>query len=355
MNTAELQFNIIFTPSTAEYLSPFIRSLLNWTDCQYRITSNGCGPDEQAVLKDLCDTDERLEYLTISEDEMLQHGVALNWLLERTDSPWFCFMDSDILATGPYLDTIAKYMGNYDVFSTGYPLWHAPEDITLPRHFRRLHGIHFDTSDGKGLGSTYFAVYDKAVLTEIMNATDAGFQIYRWEQVPERHQKTLRDIGLDKLEYDTGMLLMSLMYAYGVKFAAEDIKEVCHLGGFSSRAEDQPASYYRGKPDEIAATLLNGKLAGPLLFLADCWYAYRRASPGVTPEESKSLPFSERRLIEARIRKRRHTARYFKALIQSLLADTQPPPPPVLGYAPAERRIADAALRVAEIYKGLPE
>jgi len=355
MDTSELQFNIIFTPYTVEYLSPFIHSLLKWSDCRYRIVSNGCGPEEQSQLEDLCTRDARLDYLVLSEDEMLQHGVALNWLLERTDSPWFCFMDSDILATGPYMETIAKYMKNYDVFSSGYPLWHAPEDITLPKHFRRLHGIHFDTSDGKRLGGTYFAVYDKTVLTGAMEKLDVDFQIYRWEQVSPRHQRTLREIGLDKLEYDTGMLLMSLMYAYGTKFAAEDIKEICHLGGFSSRAEDEAAFYYRGQADRIAVKLFNGALAAPLLYLADCWYAYNRPSPGVTPEESKSLPLNERRLIEARIRKRRNTARYFKAQMQSLLADTPAPPVPPLGYAPAEQRIAEAAVAVAELYKGEPQ
>jgi hypothetical protein len=351
MDTSKLQFNIIFTPFTVEYLSPFIHSLLKWTDCQYRIVNNGCGPKEQAVLRDLCATDERLEYLSFSEDEMLQHGVALNWLLERTDSPWFCFMDSDILATGPYLESIAKYMDNYDIFSSGYPLWYAPEDITLPEHFRRLHGIHFDTSDGKRLGGTYFAVCDKDKLTAAIESMDVDFQIYRWEQVPERHRKTLTNVGLDKLEYDTGMLLMSLMHAYGARFASENIPDICHLGGFSSRAGDEPAFYYRGKADRIAVEWLGGRFAVPLLFLADSWYAYSRPSPGVTVEENKTLPFHERRMIEARIRKRRNTARYFKALMQSLQAGTPPPQVPVLGHPPAERRIADAAIKVAEIYR----
>jgi hypothetical protein len=351
MDTSELQFNIIFTPHTAEYLSPFIHSLLKWSDCQYRIVNNGCGPEAQAILKDLCATDERLEYLSFSEDEMLQHGVALNWLLERTDSPWFCFMDSDILATGPYLESIAKYMANYDVFSSGYPLWSAPEDITLPEHFRRLQSIHFDTADGKRLGGTYFAVYSKDKLTAAIESMEVDFQIYHWEQVPERHRKTLTEIGLDKLEYATGMLLMSLMHAYGTRFSSENIPQLCHLGGLSSRAEDEPAVYYRGKADRIAAEWLGGALAAPLLFLADSWYARSRPSPGVTVEESNSLPFHERRLIEARIRKQRNTGRYFKALMQSLLAGTPPPQAPVLGHAPAERRIADAAVEVAEIYR----
>ena len=76
------------------------------------------------------------------------------------------------------------------------------------------------------------------------------------------------------------------------------------------------------------------------------------ASPGVSAEESSTLPFAERRLICARIRKRRNTARYFKALMQSLRNEEPPPAVPKLGYLPAEKRIELAALHVAEFTVG---
>ena len=88
----------------------------------------------------------------------------------------------------------------------------------------------------------------------------------------------------------------------------------------------------------------------PLLYLADCYYAWRRPSPGVTPAESKTMPFAERRILEGRIRKRRNTARYFKALMQSLRAGNPEPPLPKLGHAPAERRIAEVRRNIIEIY-----
>jgi hypothetical protein len=354
MNTEELQFNIIFTPHTAAYLSPFIYSLLRWTDCRYRIVNNGCDEKDQKLLKNLCDSNERLEYLTVSEDTMVEHGVALNWLQKNTSSPWFCFMDSDILATAPYLNDIAEHMTSCDVFSSGHPLWHSPDDITLPESFRRLHGIHFGTSDGKCLGGTYFAVYNNAVLTEAIKRTGIDFRIYQRDSVPEHHRATLQKIGLDKLEYDTGMLLMSLMYANDTRFYVEDLQAVRHLGGFSSRAGDEPAYFYRGLADRLATKLFGGVFAAPLLYLADCWYAFRRPSPGVTPEQSRTLPFAERRLLEGRIRKRRNTARYFKALMQSISVNGPRPQVPKLGYAAAERRIAEVAENVAQIYREHP-
>ena len=70
MNTAELQFNIIYTPYTARYLSMFVPSLLEWMDCRFRIVANGCLPDEVEALRALCETSERLEFLMPSSDIM---------------------------------------------------------------------------------------------------------------------------------------------------------------------------------------------------------------------------------------------------------------------------------------------
>jgi len=354
MNTSELQFNIIFTPHTVRYLGPFVHSLLKWSTCDYRIVNNGCGSDEQKLLQELCATSDRLEYLNMSEDEMIQHGIALNWLLERTASPWFCFIDSDILATGPFLEDIAAELENADVFSTGHPLWHSPADIVLPPSFQRLHGIHFATTDDKVLSGTYFAVYRKEVLEEAMQSTGVDLRIYRWDDVPERHHAALRQAGLVKLEYDTGMLLTSLMYAQNVRFAVRDLEQICHLGGFSSRAGDEPAYYYRGTIDRIAVRFLGGLFSTPLLYLADCWYAIRRPSPGVSAAESRSMPFAERRLLEGRIRKRRNTARYFKAVMNHFMAGETPPPVPALGHGPAEDRLAKGAHALISLYQEHP-
>jgi len=350
MNSSELVFNIIYTPYTAAYLSPLVSSLLQWSDCQYRLIANGCTTEDQQLLQDICMADARLEFVVAPGDQMIEHGPLLTWLQRQNKSPWFCCIDSDIFATGPFIESIKTYFKNHDAFFTGHPLWHAPEDIRLPQEFRRLHGIHFSTADGKALGGTYFAIYDNEILSEAINSTGVDFSTCRWEDVPEHHHATLRNAGLDKLEYDTGKLLTSLMYTQGKRFKIENLPAVCHLGGFSSRAADEPAYYYRGALDRITTELLGDLSPGAQFFLMDCWYALRRPSPGVTTEESKTLPFTERRLLEGRMRKRLNTARYFKALMQSLLANTPPPHQPRLGYAPADKRVAEATEKLTALY-----
>lgn len=350
MNTADLQFNIIFTPNTVEYLSPFVLSLLRWTDCRYRIISNGCAADERRMLEDFCRNDSRLEYLLVNESGMLEHGLVLDQLQELNTGDWFCFMDSDILAVGPYMEQLREQLAHCDVFSSGHPLWHADEDILLPVSFQRLQGSYFATEDGKSLGGTYFAIYYNPLLTQIRSSTGVGFRFYRWDEVAQEHRQTLRRIGLDKLDYDTGKLLMALMLAAGARFRSADINEIRHLGGFSARAGDEPAHYYRGRLDRIACRLLGGLLATPLLYLADTWYGIRWPSPGLTPEQDRQLTSRERRVMQSRDRKRRNTARYFKNVMRALRSGVPLPPVPKLGHRPAEMRLQTTAQQIAELY-----
>ena len=121
LQTADLQFNIIFTPYTVRYLKPFIASLLKWSDCRYRLVANALSSEDKDQLIELADQHDRLEFIVLSETGPIEHGKALRWLQERTESPWFCFMDSDIIATGPFLDQVAERLEHCDVISSGVP------------------------------------------------------------------------------------------------------------------------------------------------------------------------------------------------------------------------------------------
>lgn len=353
MNTADLQFNIIYTPNTVEYLSPLVHSLLKWTNCRYRLVANACSIEERRVLQELCRGDDRLEYLLASETEMLEHGKVLDWLQDQTDDEYFCFMDSDILATGSYMEQLGAYLNNCDVFSSGHPLWHAPEDITLPAHFQRWQGSYCASSDHKTLGFTYFAVYKNALLNQARRDTGVGFGYAYWSDIAPEHKKTLNRLGLRKIDYDTGKLLMALMLARGVRFQAAELKNMHHLGGVSARAGDEPAFFYRGRFDRVACRLFGGALAVPLLYLADSWYGARQPSPGLSAQQSRQLPFAERRIMQSRARKRVNTARYFHAYLHGLLHGTPLPEVPILGHPPAERRIADASRHLNSLFAEL--
>ncbi|MBS93307.1 MAG: hypothetical protein CL799_02505 [Chromatiales bacterium] len=279
--------------------------------------------------------------MVASEDEMLEHGIILDWAHERTDESWFCFMDSDILTTGPCNEAIAKHLEQCDVFSSGRPLWHAPEDIILPDGFKRLQGSYFATADGKELGGAYFAIYSNALLTRIKQATGVGFRFYRWDEVPEELRETLDNAGLKKMDYDTGKLLMSLMHAKGARFRSEDLPQLRHLGGFSAEAGIGRWVHYRGFFDRLATRLLGGALAIPLFYLADTWYALTDPLPGISKDQNRQLSLAERRVFQCRRRKRINTSRYFNMLLRHWGTGQREPREPALGYPPADQRIVE--------------
>ena len=349
MNTADLQFNIIYTPYTTRSLSMFIPSLLEWMDSRFRIVANGCSPEEAQMLRDICAGNDRLEFLMLSEDGMMPHGDALNWLHKHTDSKWFCYMDSDIIATGPFMDKVSAQLDECDVFSSGIPLWHAPEDIVLPKSFRRMQGSHIWTDDGACIGCDYFTIFNNELLTRIMKSSGIGFQIYRWNDIPAETQQILREMEMDKTDYDTGKVLTPLLLKQGARYAYEDLDNLRHLGGFSASAGEGAAFIYRGGFDRLAVDLFGGMLARPLLYLADIWYGQKRIAPGLTQKEHNAMPFAEKRILESRIRKRLNTARYFNVMMGAALDGTKAPGYPILGHRPAEKRLVDTAERIRAI------
>jgi hypothetical protein len=78
MNTADLRFNIFFTPDTAEYLDLFIDTLLEWSDSRYRIVSNGCSEADCQLFSAICAADARLDFLAYSDNTMVEHGLVLD-------------------------------------------------------------------------------------------------------------------------------------------------------------------------------------------------------------------------------------------------------------------------------------
>ena len=107
------EFNIIFTPGTVKYLSLFLWSLLKWSDCSFRLVSNGCLPPERRYLKKLSRQNPRLEFWAIPTQNSKPHGLALNYLHAMTHSKHFCFMDSDIFATGDFIGPLARHQDQY--------------------------------------------------------------------------------------------------------------------------------------------------------------------------------------------------------------------------------------------------
>ena len=341
MNTAELQFNIIYTPGTVRYLSPFVPTLLKWSDCQFRLVANGCTDDECELLKTVCALDDRLELLVMPEKRMVPHGETLDFLHARTDSDYFCFMDSDILATGPFLEDFQEELAVAEVFSSCLPLWHHIDDITIPKYFDHMHGIHAYTESGLTIACDYFVIYDNKAFTETRNETKVGLTVIGWDDIAAENQHALKQFGQQRKDYDSGKVLTMLMASRGARIRYKQSEQLKHIGGFTEVGALKGALLYsRGRMDNFA-NMLPGALGRMAIHFADIWYAWKRG-----PKDNK---WRENCSLASRIRRRNTTARYFYLLLIGLMDDQTLPKVPKLGDAVAEQRLRDVTGEIAAL------
>lgn len=345
MKTSELTFNIIYTPGTVRYLTPFIPTLLKWSDCRFRLVANGCTDKECELLTAVCSLDDRLELLVMPESRMVPHGETLDFLHARTDSDYFCFMDSDILATGPFLDDFSDELAAAEVFSSCLPLWHHLDDITIPDDFDHMHGIHAYTESGLTIACDYFVIYNNKAFTETRQETGVGLTVVGWQDIAPENQQALQAMGQQCTDYDSGKVLTMLMASRGARIRYKQSDQLKHIGGFTEVGAFEGALLYsRGSMDNFA-----NKLPGPVgrmaINLADIWYAWQRGNKANIWRENLSLT--------SRIRRRNTTARYFYLLLIGLMDDSPTPKVPKLGDAIAEQRLAEVSAEIAALIKQL--
>lgn len=343
MQTSDLQFNIIYTPGTVRYLTPFVPTLLRWSDCRFRLVANGCPDDECKLLETVSALDDRLEILVMPEKRMVPHGETLDFLHERTASDYFCFMDSDILATGPFMDDFRDDLAEADVFSSCLPLWRNPDDIVIPAHFEHMHGIHAYTDSGITVACDYFVIYKNKAFVEAREATGAGLAVVGWDSITPENQQTLRELGQQRSDYDSGKMLTLLMTARGARIRHRQSDWLKHIGGFTEvGAMESALLYTRGRADDMTS-VLPGTLGRMMIRAADIWYAWQRSSGANKWRENLSLASRERR--------RTTTARYFYLLLIGLMDDLPTPKAPKLGDAAAEQRLQEVSEEIGVLVK----
>ncbi len=336
-------FNIIYTPGTVRYLGFFVSSLLKWSEASFRLVSNGCRAEEQRYLKSLCAADARLEYWAIPTKHMLPHGSALNYLQMLTKSRHFCFMDSDIFATGTYLVRLTSQMAEYAAVFSGAPLWMLGDDGILPASFVGVWGEYFSSASGRCLGSTYTAMFDNAGLTALMQDTGIGFEGREWHEVPGDTQRKLAELGFAHRHFDTGKVLTLLLQGRR-RVIYLDEPALCHIGGTSFQAsyqESQPAPAAR-----MRSSLRRGLSHVGAGAFVDRWSLERSVNA-----QKKTLPAVEARAITLRRLRQRNPARiYLFRVLQSLVDGRPRPDRPDTGLTELDARLEKAAGALSSLY-----
>ena len=228
-----LTFHLIYTPHTVALLSRFLPTLLNESDCMFRLIANGCTDQEITHLRNLCQNNDRLEFLALPTARPLWHGPALNYLQAINDTAYFCFMDSDIFATGPFLPRLTAELAQADACFSCAPIGCTDNDALLTDDDPLVQGILNRTSTGLCLGSTYLAIYAQPALRHFIRTTGIGFEPRYWAEIPAAYQEILLRLGLQRAWHDTGKVLNLLLYEQGQRLAWCEIPTLRHLGGIS--------------------------------------------------------------------------------------------------------------------------
>lgn len=340
-----MTFNIIYTPGTVRYLSCFIWSLLKHTrkPLRFRLISNGCHPKEQSFLASMCRQESRLEFYSIPNKKMLPHGLVLNYLQSKNRKEHFCFMDSDIFATGNFISDIDFRSSEYAGIFSGMPVWVRSDEQIFPPGFCSLTGMFNRNEAGLPLGSTFFAIYSNKILTEIMQSTGIGFEGYHWNEIPFTIQRDLAALDFKIKTYDTGKVLNLMFISREYELKNIDLHSICHVGGSSFQVfyDEQPKSFKR----KMATTPIGQKLQ----WMIDPWL--RRKSIKSYQHHYANAPNAEFLLnVDQRMNRRNPVRQYFLKLIKTHVQEGSLPPLLVTGDEETDKKIKNATSQLMGVF-----
>ncbi len=339
-----MTLNIIYTPGTVRYLSCFIWSLLKHTrePLRFRLISNGCHPKEQSFLASMCRHESRLEFFSIPNKAMLPHGLVLNYLQSKTREENFCFMDSDIFATGNFISDI-DFRSEYAGIFSGMPVWVRSDEQIFPSGFCSLTGMFNRTEAGLPLGSTFFAVYSNNILTEIIQSTGIGFEEYHWNDIPYTIQRDLAALDLKIDTYDTGKVLNLMLTSRGYKLKNIDLQSICHVGGASFQV------FYDEKPKSFKRKMATTSIGQKFQWMIDPWLHLK--SRKSYQHRYVNAPKAEFLLnVDQRMNRRNPVRQYFLTLIKAYIQESSLPPLLVTGDEEIDEKVKNATLQFLRVF-----
>ncbi len=231
-----LLFHIIYTRDTVPLLLFFAESLLRWSNCRLHLVANGCAETELTLLRKFAAREPYVSWEALPTEGIMMHGDALNYLQERCAADHFCFLDSDIYANGPFLETFTPQLNHCAALFSGASVDEPPAGCLFEATEKVMSGRFSHTKEGLCLGSTYFAIYDNRRLNALRQSTGLNFKKYRWSEIPDIYQAQLEAAGLRCEIYEPGKLLNLLLQWGGERISYQPGPHLRHLGGLSRYA-----------------------------------------------------------------------------------------------------------------------
>lgn len=226
-------FNIVWTASVFPYLSYLVATQLAHSEARFRFVLNACTPGQADLMEAFADAHPGrvVEITVVSDDAMITHGAALDHVLAtRDDGDYFCLIDSDIAASGPFVERFATRLADGVAgITSGRGIW--SENTVVPEGHVGVNGEYFYSADGYLFGSPHFAMYRRDALLEVRERWDIGFGSAGG--LPDETTEFLRAAGHDYWLYDTGKLLNIFLQESGHRLEHEEHPALLHIGGMS--------------------------------------------------------------------------------------------------------------------------
>ena len=226
-------FNIVWTGTVFPYLRFFVASQLAHSDARFRFVANACPPDQVDLLRAFADEHPQVvEVLVVSDDEMITHGASLERVREqRDDGEFFCLIDSDIRASGPFVGDFAAVLADGAAgVTSGRGIWSTTD--VVPEGHPGVNGEYFYSRDGFLFGSPHFAMYRRDAIDGIGERWGVGFGSGGPDLRPDA-AAALAAAGHEYWLYDTGKLLNTFLQVDGHVLRHVEHEHLLHVGGMS--------------------------------------------------------------------------------------------------------------------------
>lgn len=231
---ADLVFNVVWTGEVFHHLRWFLLSLFEQTSCRYRFLANNCTTDSLEEIRAFAatHTDRVVEVIECPYSWMVPHGTALDVAFnDCNDGEYFCFIDADIKARGPFLRDFLDTLADADALTSGVEVWTDVNTLTVGEP--GIGGRHFYDHDGFVFGSPHFGMYRRSALEDTIGRWGVGFHVPSKRDMSEEAWDRVCELGRDKWVYDTGKIINILLQADGHTLVHREHDALVHIGGLS--------------------------------------------------------------------------------------------------------------------------
>ena len=231
----DLVFNVVVTGGLFGLMQSFVASLMHHSSARFRLVTNACTAASIEEMEQFAreHDDQIVEVLDVSPETMVGHGEALERVLaRRDDGAWFCFVDADIKARGPWLEAFIELLDDVDVVSSGKEVW-TDDNVVAEEHLGiGLGGRHFYHPNGFVYGCPHLGIYRRSSLDDTRERWGVGLG-HRGDDLGAEATRRLDEAGHLYRMYDTAKVVNILMQLDGYTLVHEENPQLVHIGGLS--------------------------------------------------------------------------------------------------------------------------